>query len=283
MTAEAQALSALEPAIVLVRPQLGENIGACARAMRNCGLADLRLVAPRDGWPSERARAAATGAVSVVEAARRFERVEDAIADLGLVFATTARRRDMLKPAVSLEEAVAEVRRSDVPAGFLFGPERTGLGNEDVLLANKLLHIELDPGFQSLNLAQAVLLVAYEVFRGRGSEQRLGSGRPEESEEPQEEPQEPAEDGLGAGSEERRPATAAELQNLFEHLEQELDSASFFRVEAKRVPTLYSLRNALQRGGLRRHEVRLLHGVISALTGRRKDGSPVRRPSSKAK
>ena len=282
MTAEAQALSALEPAIVLVRPQLGENIGACARAMRNCGLADLRLVAPRDGWPSERARAAATGAVSVVEAARRFDRVEDAIADLGLVFATTARRRDMLKPAVSLEEAVAELRRSDVPAGFLFGPERTGLGNEDVLLANKLLHIELDPSFQSLNLAQAVLLVSYEVFRGRGSERRIGSGRPEESE-PQEEPQDPPEDGLGAYSEERRPATAAELQNLFEHLEQELDSTSFFRVEAKRVPTLYSLRNALQRGGLRRHEVRLLHGVISALTGRRKDGSPVRRPSSKAR
>jgi tRNA/rRNA methyltransferase len=282
MTAEAQPHFVLEPAIVLVRPQLGENIGACARAMRNCGLADLRLVAPRDGWPSERARAAATGAVSVIEAARRFERVEDAIADLGLVFATTARRRDMLKTAVSLEEAVAELRRSNVPAGFLFGPERTGLGNEDVLLASKLLHIELDPSFQSLNLAQAVLLVAYEVFRGRGAAPGFGSGRLQGLEE-LEEPQEAAEDGPGALSEERRPATSAELQNLFEHLEQELDAASFFRVEAKRVATLYSLRNALQRGGLRRHEVRLLHGVISALTGRRKDGSPVRRPSSKAK
>jgi tRNA C32,U32 (ribose-2'-O)-methylase TrmJ len=156
---------------VLVRPQLGENIGACARAMRNCGLADLRLVAPRDGWPNERARAAATGAVGVVDAARVFERVEDAIADLGLVFATTARRRDMLKEAVPLEEAVTELRQAGVRAGFLFGPERTGLDNEDVLLANKVLHIPLDPSFQSLNLAQAVLLVSTKYFAsGRRAE-----------------------------------------------------------------------------------------------------------------
>jgi tRNA/rRNA methyltransferase len=257
------------PAIVLVRPQLGENIGACARAMRNCGLADLRLVAPRDGWPNERARAAATGAAVVVDSARLFGQVADAIADLGLVFATTARRRDMLKESIALEDAVVELEhaaRSGVQSGFLFGPERTGLDNEDVLVANKVLHIPLDPTFQSLNLAQAVLLVSYEVFR-----RRCGSGAGERVE-PRPEP-----------SEERRPATGAELQNLFEHLERELDDAAFFHVEAKRAATLHTLRNALQRSGLRRHEVRLLHGVIAALTGRRKDGSLVRRSGSKSK
>jgi tRNA/rRNA methyltransferase len=264
--------STLDPglAIVLVRPQLGENIGACARAMRNCGLEDLRLVAPRDAWPNERARAAATGAVGVVDAARVFERVEDAIGDLGLVFATTARRRDMLKEAVPLEEAVAEVRQAGVKAGFVFGPERTGLDNEDVLLANKVLHIPLDPSFQSLNLAQAVLLVSYEVFRQRTASMSGGglAGWSEGA-------------ALAESSVDRRPATAAELQNLFEHLELELDDANFFRAAPKRTATLHSLRNALQRGGLRRHEVRLLHGVISALTGRRKDGVPVRRTGSK--
>jgi tRNA/rRNA methyltransferase len=258
------------PAIVLVRPQLGENIGACARAMRNCGLDDLRLVAPRDGWPSERARAAATGAANLVDAARLFAGVEDAIADLDLVFATTARRRDMLKEAVGLEEAVREVLRRGARAGFLFGPERTGLDNDEVLIADKLLHIPLDPDFSSLNLGQAVLLVSHEVFRqrlARRDDRVLAA---------------PVEPEAAEESEERRPATAGELQNLFEHLERELDAADFFRTAEKRAPTLRTLRNALQRAGLRRHEVRLLHGALAALTGRRKDGVPVRRSGSKS-
>jgi tRNA/rRNA methyltransferase len=252
----------------LVRPQLGENIGACARAMRNCGLSDLRLVEPRDGWPNERARAAATGAVALVDQARLYPNVPEAIADLSVIYATTARRRDMLKEPISLEEAVAELLEHRGQAGFLFGPERTGLDNDDLILAGKVLHIPLDPTFQSLNLAQAVLLVSYEVFRqqnpGGGHATAAGDGDA------------PADDEVD------HLATAAELQNLFEHLEHELDAASFFRVPEKRTAMLHSLRNALQRGGLRRHEVQLLHGVISALTGRRMDGSPVRRKGSKA-
>jgi tRNA/rRNA methyltransferase len=258
----------LQPAIVLVRPQLGENIGACARAMRNCGLSDLRLVEPRDGWPNERARAAATGAVALVDRARLYPNVPEAIADLSMIYATTARRRDMLKDAISLEEAVVELRKHRGQAGFLFGPERTGLDNDDLVLAGKVLHIPLDPTFQSLNLAQAVLLVSYEVFRQQNPGACHAASIAGDGDAP-------------ADDEEGRLATAAELQNLFEHLEHELDAASFFRVPEKRTAMLHSLRNALQRGGLRRHEAQLLHGVISSLTGHRMDGSPVRRKGSK--
>lgn len=239
------------PAIILVEPQLGENVGACARAMLNCGLRDLRLVRPRDGWPNERARAAATAAVDVVDGARLFDTTGEAIADLTAVYATTARRRHMLKDQIELEPAVQEMLRlqPDAQAGFLFGPERTGLDNDDVALATKVLHIPLDPGFQSLNLAQAVLLVSYEVLR-----QHRGGEVPHEPE-----------DRSFSVRRARAPASSEELQGFFQHLEGELDEAGFFRVAEKRPAMVRTLRNLFHRADLRSHEVRSLRGVISAL------------------
>ena len=159
-----------QPAIILVAPQLGENIGAVARAMLNCGLTDLRLVNPRDGWPNPAAEAMASGAVVVLEQARVFDTVEAAIADLQAVYATTARGRDMLKPVVTPRQAVTEIHQHSQigqRCGILFGPERAGLSNEDLVYADAALMVPLHPGFSSLNLAQAVLLVAYEWFQAQ--------------------------------------------------------------------------------------------------------------------
>src|SRR6266446_10813523 len=155
------------PAIVLVNPQLGENIGTATRAMFNCGLTDLRLVAPRDGWPSDKARSAASGADSVIDAARLFDTVEAALGDLQRVYATTARDRFMVKRVVTPRQAAGEMRRfvaAGEGCGILFGPERAGLVNDHVSLADTVISVPLNPAFSSLNLAQAVLLVGYEWF-----------------------------------------------------------------------------------------------------------------------
>ncbi len=158
----------LSPAIVLVEPQLGENVGAAARAMLNCGLSDLRVVRPRDGWPSAQARAMASGADAVLDAARLYDTAAEAVADLRCVFATTARRRDMVKPEMTPAGAAAEVRRREAAGercGFLFGRERIGLTNDEVVLADAILTVPLNPAFTSLNLGQAVLLTAWEWRR----------------------------------------------------------------------------------------------------------------------
>ena len=249
--------------IVLVGPQMGENVGATARAMLNCGLTELRLVSPRDGWPNERAQAMATGASrEVVDQARVFATTAAAVADLHRVYATTARRRDMLKPAIGPRELAAEVRERAARgqrSGVLFGAERAGLDNDDVALASHIVHIPLNPGYSSLNLAQAVLLVAWAWFE--------------------------ADSGAGAPPPEQRsatlPATSAQLVNLFEHLEQELDASGFLRVAEKRGIMVRNLRSILHRAELREHEVRALHGVVSSLSGRRKDGKRVRQPAGR--
>ena len=151
------------PAIILVRPQLGENIGTAARAMLNCGLMDLRLVAPRDGWPNVKALNAASGADAVIGQARLFESVADAVADLNSVFASTARGREMVKPVFTPRQAAAKLHpASATHAGILFGPERSGLSNDDVVLADAIIEVPLNPAFSSLNLAQAVLIICYE-------------------------------------------------------------------------------------------------------------------------
>ena len=255
--------SSLRPVIVLVGPQLGENVGAAARAMLNCGLTELRLVAPRDGWPNERARAMATGASrEVVDRASVFDTTADAVADLHGVYATTARRRDMLKPAIGPRELASEIgdrAARGLRSGVLFGPERAGLDNDDVALASHIVHIPLNPGYSSLNLAQAVLLVAWAWFEaGAGS---AAGAAPR--------------DGVSATPR----ATSAQLVNLFEHLEQELDASGFLRVAEKRGIMVRNLRSILHRAELREHEVRALHGVVSSLSGRRKDGRPVRQPA----
>ncbi len=262
-TSEASSAESLPPAIVLVAPQMGENVGAAARAMLNCGLDELRLVSPRDGWPNERAEAMATGpSRRTLDRARVFESPAAAVSDLHRVYATTARRRDVLKPSIGLRELACAIREASamgLRSGVLFGPERTGLDNDEVALASHLVHIPLNPDHSSLNLAQAVLLVAHAWFEAGGV------GRP-----PSPEP-DPA-----------PAATSAQLLNLFEHLEQELDASGFLRVVEKRGIMVRNLRSILHRAELREHEVRALHGVVSSLSGRRRDGRPVRQPRDRS-
>jgi len=234
------------PAIVLVEPQLGENIGMAARAMLNCGLTELRLVRPRDGWPSEAALNAAAGADSVIAGARLFDSAADAVADLSLVFATTARDRDMTKRFVTPRRAAAEIRAFEAgggTTGVLFGKEAKGLRNDDLALADACVLAPLNPAFRSLNLAQAVFVVGYEWFMA-GSDAPAGELRmPKKT----------------------RPANKAELAGLFEHLEAELDASGFLHVKEKQPVMVRNLRNMFQRMGLTEQEVRTLRGVITSL------------------
>jgi len=235
--------------IVLVRPQLAENVGAAARAMWNAGLGELRLVRPREPWPSPRAHAAASGADRVVEGTKVFDRLEDAIADLHRLYATTARPRDLVKPVLSPRQAALEMRQR-APAGegigVLFGPERTGLESDEVALADVVITAPLNPAYASLNLAQAVLLVSYEWFQ---------SGLDE-----------PAPQQFDRG---QRPATRAELQELFQHLESELDAANFLFPPHLRPTMVKNIRSMLVRTALTEQEVRTLHGIVTSLAGRK--------------
>lgn len=240
------------PAIVLVRPQLGENIGTASRAMLNFGLSDLRLVAPRDGWPSERARAAASGADLVIDEARLFATSGEAVADLDFVIATTARARDMVKPVLTPERAAAKLREAIAAggrAGIMFGPERTGLENDEVVLADALVMVPVNPAFASLNLAQAVLLIGYEWFKAsdRTAAERI--------------------DYL-----QTRPATKGELLGFFEHLERELDRFGFLKPPEKRPSMVRNLRNLFQRAAMTEQEVRTMRGVVASLTRRTPKG-----------
>jgi tRNA/rRNA methyltransferase len=237
------------PAIVLVKPQLGENIGTAARAMANCGLDDLRLVAPRDGWPNDKAVAAASGADSVLDKARLYPNVRAAIADLRRVYAATARDRYMVKRIVTPRLAAAEIAGflgAGEACGVLFGPERTGLVNDDIALADTVLSVPLNPAFSSLNLAQAVLIVGYEWFAVRA-----------------EHPAELLQTGHS------RPATKAELQRFFDHFEEELLNSGFIRHPDKRPSMVRNLRNLFQRAQCTEQELRTLHGVVTAFMGPR--------------
>ena len=157
--------ASLKPAIILVRPQLGQNIGKAARAMLNFGLTEMRLVAPRDGWPNPDSGPAASGADAVLEQAEVFETVQDAIADCSTVYASTVRRRDLVVPVLTPEAMAAEIASSSERSAILFGPERSGLETEEVALANAIVTVPINPQFASLNLAQAVILLAYEWSR----------------------------------------------------------------------------------------------------------------------
>ena len=238
------------PAVILVQPQLGENIGTAARAMLNCGLADLRLVRPRDGWPNDKAVAAASGADVVLDRARLYARTEDAVADLHNVYAATTRARDMIKPVATARRAGADMRAAEARGercGVLFGPERTGLENDNVALADTVLAIPLNPAFASLNLAQAVLLVAYEWLQA-------GDGPP----------------GLTVPQGATRLANKEELLGLFGHLEAELDACGFLHVAGKRPIMVRNLRNIFHRARLMEQEVRTLRGVVACLSTRRR-------------
>ncbi|CCG08387.1 RNA methyltransferase [Pararhodospirillum photometricum] len=233
------------PVIVLVRPQLAENVGMVARAMLNCGLTRLRLVAPREDWMAEKAVAAASGADALLRDAQPFETVEAAIADLRRVYATTARRRDMIKRVLTPRTAAAHLRAfADVaePAGVLFGPERTGLNNDDVALADAVIEVPLNPAYCSLNLAQAVLLLGYEWF------QAASDAPPEQ---------------LVVNA--TRPATRADLLGFFAHLERELDACGFLRNAEKRPGMVRNIRGLFERAALTEQEIRTLHGIVKEL------------------
>ena len=237
--------------IVMVRPQLGENIGMAARAMLNCGLSRLRLVSPRDGWPNERAQRAASGADIVLENAEVFETVAEAVADLERVVATTARNRELSQRILTARHAASEVRSwigQGDRVGILFGPERTGLENDDMVHADTALSIPLNPQFSSLNVAQAVLLVAYEWAAS-------GDDTPVER----------------MAEHATRPATKEELQNLFDHLERALDQSGFLRNKDMRPSMVLNLRALLQRAQMTEQEARTFHGVIKFLGKRRHD------------
>ena len=236
-----------QPAILLVQPQLSENIGTAARAMANFGLTDLRLVKPRDGWPSDKARSAASGADHVIDRVRVFETLAEAVADLTFIYATTARMREVAKRVVGPHEAAAAAFARIAAGngvGFLFGRERTGLNNEEVSLADEILTLPVDPKFSSLNIAQAVLIVAYEW--------RLAA----------------AGDALPFDAAIAEQAPREQLIAMFEHLESALDEAGFFRPSEKRPHITLAIRSMLQRAGLTEQEVRTLRGMIAALERR---------------
>jgi tRNA/rRNA methyltransferase len=232
------------PVVVLVRPQLGENVGTAARAMLNFGLSELRLVAPQCGWPNVKALQAASGATAILNDLRLFDRVEDAVADLEVLFATTARPRDLPKRVVTAAGAAREARaaaRAGRRVGVLFGPERTGLANDDLIFADAVLSVPLNPDFSSLNLAQAVLLVGYEWFQA-------GAPGP-----------------LRQTSAASRRATKGELEQLVEHLVGELDAVDFFRTADRRGSMVRTLKVIVQRADLHEADVHLLRGVIKSL------------------
>lgn len=228
------------PAVVLVHPQMGENIGAAARVMANFGLADLRLVAPRDGWPNEAAYTMSAGALPEHVGVKVFQRVEDALADLSLVVATTARARGMEKPVFATPEAVRRIRAAAGPSGLLFGAEKSGLPNEAVALCDAILTYPVSPGFTSLNLAQSVAVFAHSWAEAASVAEQRRPSVPEA-------------------------ATREELQGMMEHFETELALAGFFHPEAKKPVMIQNLRNAFTRAGWTSQEVRTFRGAIKAL------------------
>ncbi|MEM6467650.1 MAG: RNA methyltransferase [Pseudomonadota bacterium] len=234
-----------QPAFVLVGPQMGENIGAAARAMWNFGLDRLRLVAPRDGWPNPRAVAMASGAAKVIDGARVFASTDEALNDLTYTYATTARPRDLTKTVFTPEAALADARArvaKGEQVGLLFGPERAGLANEDVVRANAIITVPVNPAFASLNLAQCVLLCAYEWGQGVFEADPI------------------------ATSGKAVPASGVEITALRDHLESRLEDVGFFWPEDKRASMIENLRNLISRLDLTDADVRTLHGIVRALS-----------------
>jgi tRNA/rRNA methyltransferase len=232
------------PVVILKEPQLAENIGAVARVMGNFGLTDLRLVAPRDGWPQPRAWASASGADWPLDGAKVFERLEDAVADLRLLLATTARPRETVLPVITPREAASQLHQGvaqDWPVGLLFGGERAGLETHDIALSQGIVTVPVDERFRSLNLAQAVAVCAYEW---RVAKQAAP----------------PSNFVEGAA-----PAEQAAMIGLYEHLEGELNAAGFFHPPEKRPSMIRNLRVALSRARMTEQEVRTFRGVITAL------------------
>lgn len=232
------------PAIILAQPQLGENIGKTARAMLNFGLTDLRLVAPRDGWPNPASGPAASGADDVLDQAQVFDTVADAIADCHMVYASTVRDRDMPKPVVTPRELAAQVRTLEGQgqrSAILFGREASGLSNDDVAQADAIVTVPVNPSFGSLNLAQAVVLLAYELFLTTSETPDFQPAHPE---------------GL---------ADKQAIDGLHQHLVSELEPRGFFRSEDRRANQERTLRNLILNNRFSLQEVQTLRGIIKAL------------------
>ena len=242
-------MNAPPPAIVLVRPQLGENIGKAARAMLNFGLADLRLVTPRDGWPNPSAGPAASGADIVLENARVFDSVAEAVADCSHVYATTVRKRGLVIPVVSPQEAACEIRSQTEPSAILFGAERSGLETDEVAIAQKILTVPINPEFRSLNLAQAVILVAYEWSK-HGDLAVPTEGDPPEPR-----------------------ASQAQLEGLISQVDEALENVGYFHPPDRTPATKNTIRTILTKAGWSNREVQALRGMIRALTHPRPRGS----------
>ena len=238
------------PVVILVEPQLGENIGMAARAMGNFGLTRLRIVNPRDGWPNVHARRAASGADHILDHVELFDTVEQAVAGCTLLFATTARAHDQAKPVVAPEAAAREIAAEITgggKVGILFGRERYGLQNEEVARANRIITFPVNPGFASLNLAQAVLLIGYEWFK-LSTEGELPFAMPERSER----------------------ASQYQMQAFFDNLVRELDKVEFLRPAEKRETMLVNLRNIFARMEPTKQDMHTLHGVVMAIAEGRK-------------
>jgi tRNA/rRNA methyltransferase len=238
------------PVVILVEPQLGENIGMAARAMGNFGLSRLRMVNPRDRWPNTSAQRAAAGADHILDNVELYDTVQQAVADCSLLFATTARAHDQAKPVVPPEAAAREIAAEITgggTVGILFGRERYGLQNEEVALANRIVTFPVNPGFASLNLAQAVLLIGYEWFK-LSTEGALPFAMPERSER----------------------ASQHQMQAFFDNLVRELDTVEFLRPQEKRETMLVNLRNIFTRMEPTKQDMHTLHGVIMAIAEGRK-------------
>ncbi len=236
------------PVVVLVEPQLGENIGMVARAMANFGLAELRLVNPRDGWPNEKAVAAASRADHVISDTKVFATLEDALADIHYVMATTARQRDMIKPVVAPDQAMILAHKrynTGARTAILFGRERWGLENHEVALADEIVTFPVNPAFASLNIAQAVLLVSYEWMKQSVHVEQTGFKSPDNI-----------------------PARKEALNSLTSHLEQALDDAHYFFPEDRAERMRINIRSLFTNAKLQDPEVQTLHGIIAALERR---------------
>lgn len=239
--------------IILNNPQMGENIGAAARSMQNFGLDDLRLVKPRDGWPNPRAEATASGALERMQV-RVFDTLAEAIADLHFTFATTVRPRDMIKPVFTPESAAIEGKqriKQEQNVGIVFGAERSGLDNDDISQCQAILSIPTNPDFSSLNLGQAVLLMAYEWMRVQD-----------------EDTQEKA-PALDMGD--SFPAKQDDVHQFIKRLEDELDERRFFRAKDLKPTMLVNIQNIFTRTNISDQELRTLHGILSALRGNKTD------------
>lgn len=231
-----------QPAFVLIRPQMGENIGAAARGMWNFGLDRMRIVAPRDGWPNPKAVAMASGAGRLLDEAGLFDATADAVGDAAYVYATTARQRDLTKPVftpeAAMRDAAERIRRGERVA-VLFGPERAGLENDDIAKANAIVSVPVNPDFPSLNLAQCVLLTAYEWRRATTEVETVTMEL--------------------AGTE---MASQMEVEKLAAHYEDRLEQAGFFFPETKAEGMKRTLRNLWSRMPLTRADVQILHGIL---------------------